>query len=321
MGRLTAYVAVLCVLLTACNAGSSPPSMSSDPFTSSAVPNAQEGVAAHYVVEFGTFDGSMQGDVRQIQQPSVFAQPSAGANAVITYPDGSTQTAAADGTFDASASSFAQAHPEDLAAADAQIAVSIPGTSVASFTTQVWVPSVTEEAEDWSGMVATSQAASRVRTSRALAAPACPAVASAQKSGSTSAIVQAITTSKTRPSELDWYQTFTNNTTDARNGANATLAACGTASTPIGALDPPGVLATGCQSTSTVKCGTTTTTVNGVTTTVATFRFRVKYKVVGTFSTNAWQYDELFAVPPKSGAGWQKIPVALVKVCSVGRVC
>ena len=262
----------------------------------------------------------MQGDVRQTQESSIFAQPSPGANALITYPDGSTQTAAGDGSFDAAASSYAQNHPEDLTSADAVVTVTIPAGNVPSFDSQIWTPSSAEEAQVWSGIVAGStQPASRAvrQSARFDASVTCPSLGSTVGSGSSSSTLQLETVSKSKPTDVSWYQTFSNST-DAANGANAGLIACGAQSTPIGNINPSGVLATGCLSS---VCTETTTNVNGVVTYSRVLRFRVKYQVTGTFSGPSWQYDELLAVPRNGGAGWQQFPVVLIQVCDTGRVC
>jgi hypothetical protein len=105
------------------------------------------GVSAHYVVEMGeNADSDLQVDVRQIQEPSIFAKPEAFGSAAIVYPDGSMQRVDADGSFDAAASSYAVKHAQSIGDPGVVVHVVSPlGIAYQPTAFRIYVPSKAEE--------------------------------------------------------------------------------------------------------------------------------------------------------------------------------
>jgi hypothetical protein len=109
------------------------------------------GVSANYVVETGkNADGQLQVDVRQMQEPSIFASPEPFRLAIVQYPDNSLQTVDANGKFDAAESSYAAKHGESIFAPNvtvhivSTIAIAV-GVAFEPSTFHIYVPTKTQE--------------------------------------------------------------------------------------------------------------------------------------------------------------------------------
>lgn len=146
-------VFVLMVALAACSGPGS--------FQSTGLPAAQRranpasgvvidplaGVSAHYVVEMGrNADGMLQVDVRQMQEPSIFASPQPFRSAAVVYPDSSTQHVDANGMFDAADSAYARKHGEHIGDPNVMIRIVSPIAIAFQPTTfGIYVPSKRDE--------------------------------------------------------------------------------------------------------------------------------------------------------------------------------
>jgi len=154
--RIFAIVA-LAASLVACSQPSSVPNatqaLAPDRVTQASGPvvDPLHGVSAHYVVETGTnADGRLQVDVRQAQEPSIFASPSPFTLASVEYPDQSFQRVDEHGMFDAGASHYAAKHGEPIDGPPVTIHIVSPiGTSVGiafqPTTFRIYVPSEKDE--------------------------------------------------------------------------------------------------------------------------------------------------------------------------------
>jgi hypothetical protein len=147
--------ATLILMLTACAQGGSAANASL-PLPQNAAPQGRAtgpvvdplaGVSANYIVETGkNADGQFQVDVRQVQEPSIFASPEPFTLAIVQYPDTSLQHVDANGRFDAAESTYAAKHGQSIFAPNVTVhIVSTTGLAFEPSTFQIYVPNKREE--------------------------------------------------------------------------------------------------------------------------------------------------------------------------------